>query len=603
MKKDKSASNRRGRNFNIVLTIVALVLIVAVGGFATYSWVEQATTLNIDMMNGTIQRVPGGNNAYHQQVTLKKGENSAISLKEYVDKASDMMLSPVSSADGINFFMQKDAGNNSFIRSGSNSDRNVNYISFDFDVTSKTDTSIYFDDGKNSKGILVNDDNYFKPSFKFSDSDTELESVRVAIQVNDGTPMIFSQTGEEYNAIVNVNSTNNTRAVTPKVFSDYIFGQNPIFQLQKDTKTKVRITIWLEGTDDKLGEEYNATATKTLNMKLMLTTPWSKAAVVKVFDKTANSMFNDGSGNFYLVGGTEDTLMDPTTEDGIKYWTANITGDQDSLTFKYVDDSTNYTWNATGRGENSCYYIFDCEPAYGVWGTESFDTETIDISQIWIEGERLTTATDNGLDPHIKVSTDGENYYRAAYNTNESKWYVNIDKDYLDKENPKLYIQYYNDALELTAKWNATDGRPVNAETNKKETTYYLLDTDGEKTDYSTGSWTDTYNIYFYDGTAKQIITDMMKRASEVADSGITFEYIAYPAAPGKDNVSGDMKQDGYRFVSDKKLKYSDKINRVEFTLSRPTANGDTQKVTYTWTGDGKANKDIYYTAQSYTKD
>ena len=576
MKKGKSASTNRGRNFNILLTVVALVLIVAVGGFATYSWVEQATTLDVQM-EGTIQRVPGGNNAYHHQVTLKKGEDSVISLNNYVDKASDMMLSPVSSADGKNFFMQKDISNNTYIRSGSNSDKNVNYISFDFDVTSDTDTSIYFDDGLALDGVTTSED-HPKPSFKFNTGD-ELKSVRVAIQVNDGTPKIFSQTGEEYNAIVNVNSTNNTRAVTPEAFSNYIFGKNPIFQLRKDTKTKVRLTIWLEGTDSNLNSEY--VADSPLSMKLMLTTPWSKAAVVKICDKTANSKFNNGSGNFYLVNGTDEKEI--TKANGNDYWSINISGSQDSLTFKYVEGKTTYTWTASGRGDNFVYNIFDygSTNGYGVWSPTPLQTETIDIKDC-IVGTSLATVTNGELDSHIKVSTDGRNYYRTAYNSTESKWTVNIDTSYSN-----LYVQYYSNGSNPTAKWDAKSTR-----TDKTKTTYYLLDTEGGTTSDSLGSWVNEYNVYFYDGTVDQI----------TAKNGVAITYEAFSGETSK--YTGSVVKDTsatYRFVADKQLKYTDKIDKVVFTLSR-LAKNETDSIIYTWNGDGKVNKDIYYTAQSYTK-
>ena len=583
MKKGKSASTNRGRNFNILLTVVALVLIVAVGGFATYSWVEQATTLDVQM-EGTIQRVPGGNTAYHQQVNLQKGENSAISLKDYVDKASDMMLSPVSSADGKNFFMQtKDASDNKFTRSGSNSDRNVNYISFDFDVTSDTKTNIYFDNGKNSDD-KVDLANHPKPSFKFGDG-AELESIRVAIQVGSSAPMIFSQTGDEYSGISNVNGE--TKKVTPKKFSDYEFGKTPIFEIPQSTpgnkiNTKVRITIWIEGTDDSIINEYQPG--NTLSMKLMLTTPWSKAAVVKIFDKTANSKFNNESGNFYLVNGETDTKMTQTTEKNIKYWTANIKGSQDNLTFKYVlDSSTSYTWEATGRGDNLVYNIFDygTTNGYGVWSPTPIATETIDIKDC-IVGASLATGTNGELDSHIKVSTDGTHYYCAAYKQTESKWTVNIDTSYSN-----LYVQYYSNGSNPTAKWDAKSTR-----TDKTKTTYYLLDTEGGTTSDSLGSWVNEYNVYFYDGTVDQI----------TAKNGVA---IAYEAFSGERKVShGSVVKDTsatYRFVADKQLKYTDKIDKVVFTLSR-LAKNETDSIIYTWNGDGKVNKDIYYTAQSYTK-
>lgn len=585
MKKGKSASTNRGRNFNILLTVVALVLIVAVGGFVTYSWVEQATTLDVQM-DGTIQRVPGGNKEYYHQVKLEKGKDSAISLKDYVDKASDMMLSPVSSADGKNFFMQKDISDNTYIRSGSNSDKNVNYISFDFDVTSDTKTNIYFDNGKDSddKDDLAN---HPKPSFKFGDG-AELESIRVAIQVNEGTPLIFSRTSKTYEAI---SSTSGGRTeVTTKAFEEYEFGGTPIFEIPQSTpknkiNTKVRITIWLEGTDDKLSDEYAAAVNKTLNMNLMLTTPWSKAAIVKLVDKTANSKFNNGSGNFYLVNGETDTKMTKNTDaSGNKFWSVNIAGSKEDLIFKYKDGTTEYIWNASGRGDNFVYNIFDygTTNGYGVWSPTPIATETIDIKDC-IVGASLATGTNGELDSHIKVSTDGTHYYCAAYKQTESKWTVNIDTSYSN-----LYVQYYSNGSNPTAKWDAKSTR-----TDKTKTTYYLLDTEGGTTSDSLGSWVNEYNVYFYDGTVDQI----------TAKNGVA---IAYEAFSGERKVShGSVVKDTsatYRFVADNQLLYTDKINKVVFTLSRPTANDSTKYVTYTWNGDGKVNKDIYYTAQSYTK-
>ncbi len=590
MKKDKTVSTKRSRNFNIVLTVVALVLIVAVGGFATYSWVEQATTLNIDM-NGEIQRVPGDNEGrveYHHQVSLKKNaESNAISLNNYVDKASDMMLSPVSSADGKNFFMQ----NGTTYANSSPSGRNVSYITFDFDVTSDTKTNIYFDDGKDIDGNDDEKGKFFKPSFKFSDGDTELESVRVAIQVNEGTPLIFSKTSKTYNAISSVSG--GTTEVTTKAFEKYEFGETPIFEIPKSTEenkinTKVRITIWLEGTDSNLDTEYPAAATtKTLNMKLMLTTPWPKATTLKLIDKTANGMFTNPTGAFAIYNNKDEKITD-MTESSNGIWTASksISGSQDNLKFKYVvDGEPIYTWNATGRGDNLVYNVFDYDSTngYGVWSPSPLQTETINIKDC-IVGTSLSTGTDEALDSHLKVSTDGTNYYRAAYKETESKWYVNIDKAY-----SKLYVQYYSDGSTLTAKWNAKEGR----DGNTTQTTYYILDTEGGTADYSLGSWVNEYNVYFYDGTVDQI-------------TGKTGTTIAYEAFSGETKVSyGSVDKDSsatYRFVAEKQLKYSDKIDKVVFTLSRLATNGK-DEIKYTWNGNGKVNKDIYYTANSYTKD
>lgn len=584
MKKEKSASTKRGRNFNILLSVVALVLIVAVGGFATYSWVEQATTLDVQM-DGTIQRVPGGNTEYYQQVKLEKGKDSAISLNDYVDKASDMMLSPVSSADGKNFFMQKDISDNTYIRSGSNSDKNVNYISFDFDVTSDTKTNIYFDNGKDSDD-KVDLANHPEPSFKFGAGD-ELESIRVAIQVNEGTPLIFSKTSKTYKAISS--TSGGETEVTTKAFEEYEFGGTPIFEIPQSTpenkiNTKVRITIWLEGTDGSIGNEYEYKSGNTLSMKLMLTTPWNKATTVKLYDKTANSMFIE-SDNFYLVDGENETKMTKNTDaSNNKFWSVNIAGSKEDLIFKYKDGTTEYIWNASGRGENFCYNIFDYDTSsgYGVWSPTPIVTEAINIKDC-IVGASLSTGTSGDLDSHIKVSTDGTNYYRTAYKETESKWTVNIDKNYTN-----LYVQYYSNGSNPTAKWDAKSTR-----TDKTKTTYYLLDTEGGTTSDCLGSWVNEYNVYFYDGTVDQI----------TAKNGVAITYEAFSGATSKS--TGSVVKDTsatYRFVAENQLLYTDKIDKVVFTLSRPAKNG-TDSIIYTWNGDGKVNKDIYYTARSYTKD
>lgn len=573
MKKEKNSSLDRRKHFNILLSVVALVLIVAVGGFATYSWIEQSTSLEIEM-TGNIQRVPGdrdGRTEYHQEVKLAKDSDAAISLNDYVDKVSDMMLSPVSSADGKNFYMQTGTS----YRKGSTSDRNVNYISFDFDVTADTATKIYFEDGNNSSGV-ADLANHPKPSFKFG-SGNELKSVRVAVQVGNGTPMIFSQTGEAYKALTGTNGA--TKSITPKKFSDYQFGRNYLFELQKDTKTKVRLTIWIEGTDTNLESEY--VPGTALSMKLMLTTPWNKAVMVSVCDKTATNAL--ASGTFSILDSSNNKIADMNKQDDI--WTGLVTGAYTNIKFKYTNESTSYIWNAGSYEDHSIYNIFDFSPLYGVWDVEK--TETINIMNCLVGATALTHSAQNTLDTHLKISTDGSTYYRAGciYDSasKEYKWKVNVDKAY-----SKLYIQYYSNGSTVTYKWNAASGREPKDETNN---TYYLIGNEGGTSSYSSGTWKDEMDIYFYDGTVDQ----------KVFDNAETVEYTAYSGSSVKS--TGSLTKEASCYKTPNKLKYSDKIDRVKFVIDLPASKG-TDTIVYTWDGTNRpSNMDIYYTATSYTKD
>jgi hypothetical protein len=241
-----------------------------------------------------------------------------------------------------------------------------------------------------------------------------------------------------------------------------------------------------------------------------------------------------------------------------------------------------YTWSAGAMPEGvTTYTAFDYGAdnvsAYGVWG--SIETETISIVDCLV-GTSLTTATSTTLDTHILVSTDGTNYYRACYDTTNKKWTVNIDKNYTN-----LYIQYKESAgATLIYKWNASSGR-----TNKTTmTTYYLVGTEGGTSAYSSGTWVDAYNIYFYDGTVDVITSDC---------NSIT--YVAYSGTTEK--TSGTLTNGTNCYKTPSTLKYSDKIDRVVFTVNRTRSDGG--NIEYVWDGTGKVNSDIYYTATSYTED
>ena len=107
-RREKKPLSPKGRKFNIILTVVALILVVAVGGVTTYSWIEQSTDMNLNLNEGNIKRNPENYDKYLHNLSVGEDIGSKyISLNEYADFADGIKLSQVSSADGENFYYKK----------------------------------------------------------------------------------------------------------------------------------------------------------------------------------------------------------------------------------------------------------------------------------------------------------------------------------------------------------------------------------------------------------------------------------------------------------------------------------------------------------------
>ncbi|MDD6645751.1 MAG: hypothetical protein PUE67_06820 [Oscillospiraceae bacterium] len=349
-RREKKPLSPKGRKFNIILTVVALILVVAVGGVTTYSWIEQSTDMNLNLNEGNIKRNPENNDNYYHTVKVGKDIGSEyISLNKYADLADGIKLSQVSSADGKTFYYKK---GESYIQLDKNY-RGVSYLAFDLNIEStcvEEDTKFYFDLG---------DDGIIKSVYGGNDQ-AVANSLRMAITWTiEGTTdtKIFSQQAKTYKPPYSVES------VTTESFADYIISNNKsIFTLPCNKTAKVEIAIWLEGEDDS---DNNLIKSNTeLDVKFQINTNWYNTAnkLIYIYDGTTEQFMSNCSTGTYKAYNSKgqvvasDKLINLNT--GIKNTAiisdiSNVTRVEFEFTKQGTLETHTYTWNATGRNNTN----------------------------------------------------------------------------------------------------------------------------------------------------------------------------------------------------------------------------------------------------------
>lgn len=357
-RREKKSLSPKGRKFNIILTVVALILVVAVGGVTTYSWIEQSTDMNLNLNEGNIKKNPDDFSTYLH--TVKVGESIGskfISLNEYADLADGIKLSQVSSADGKTFYYKK---GESYIQLDKNY-RGVSYLAFDLNVVSTCDQPTQFFFGNDSINFI----------YGALEGGSNADSLRMAIEWTtdvDSGSKIFSKTGKKYSA---ANSTTTTTTVDPYAFSQCLSETSPIFTLPGNETAKVEITVWLEGEDNS---DNSLIASNTnLNVNFQINTNWFDTSnkYIYLYDGTTEQFMADCSGGTFKAYNAENTvvasgkLYNLYSENNQAKKTAVIS-DISNVTrvdFEFAKQGTlethTYTWYATGRNnsnEKEVYY-------------------------------------------------------------------------------------------------------------------------------------------------------------------------------------------------------------------------------------------------------
>lgn len=255
---------------SLILSIVALVEVLAIAIVSVSAWVETISTIKLDLNNGTIDNYVFTN----ANIGYGKGyDGNTIDLTKYFRQAGDVHLASATSANGTDVYFPTLTANGALsatYRKATVNDKNVNYIDFSFNVTAKgTKASFYFDK---------------VPTIKVNDADADEGKLRVSF-VCDGSNTVVCGKSNSTTEVVAGTSLNTTKRENVKSFDSYtgLTAESPLFTVPADSKPhKVTMRVWLQ--DDSRKTKYAGQTVTIENFKLITQSP--QAGELTFSDKT-----------------------------------------------------------------------------------------------------------------------------------------------------------------------------------------------------------------------------------------------------------------------------------------------------------------------------
>lgn len=310
----KNKKTRKG----FILTMVALVEVLAISVVSVSAWVETISTITIKAEGAKIDNYVytnadiGSDNSY---------SNKTIDLNKYFRAAGGVHLASASSANGENIFfpIKKSGDTTNSYRCADVNDKNVNYIDFSFNV--KVDESF-----KANHAEFYLDQ---VPKISIGGADVSGNLVRMAITDTDTQNTVVC--GSKVST-VNVVNTADGKVVPEKVhaFSDFVVNPESepteLFRVDKGSSKTINIKVWLQ--DDKATTEYAGKTVSISDVKIVTQ------------NKKGNKVY----------------FVDRTVNDTVKNWTKGVTfqqGDKTPVTMKFNENSHTYSCNYTPAEENT----------------------------------------------------------------------------------------------------------------------------------------------------------------------------------------------------------------------------------------------------------
>lgn len=255
---------------SMILSIVALVEVLAIAIVSVSAWVETISTIKLDLNNGTID------NYVFTNANIGYGDSydgKTIDLTKYFRQAGDVHLASATSANGIDVYFPTLTANgepSATYRKATVNDKNVNYIDFSFNVTAKgTKALFYFDK---------------VPTIKVNDADADEGKLRVSF-VCDGSNTVVCGKSNSTAEVVAGTSLNTKKQESVKSFGSYtgLTAESPLFTVPADSKPhKVTMRVWLQ--DDSRKTKYAGQTVTIENFKLITQSP--QAGELTFYDKT-----------------------------------------------------------------------------------------------------------------------------------------------------------------------------------------------------------------------------------------------------------------------------------------------------------------------------
>lgn len=413
----KNKKTRKG----FILTMVALVEVLAISVVSVSAWVETISTITIKAEDAKIDNYVytnadiGSDNGY---------SGKTIDLTKYFRAAGGVHLASASSADGENIFFPikksdvSDFGANSY-RCADVNDKNVNYIDFSFNV--KVDKTFNANHAEFYLGQV--------PKITIGGADVSGNLVRMAITDTDTQNTVVCGS-EASNKNVVSKAEGNQTPETVRAFSDFVVNPESepteLFRVDKGSSKTINIKVWLQ--DDKATTEY---AGKTVSIS---------GVNIVTQNKKGNKVY----------------FVDRTVNEDIKNWTKGVTfqqGDKTPVTMKFNENSHTYsceytpaagdtivkftsgsvTWSTDMKSLNSgdsMYYTAygnhnSSNAGYGTWG------EVIEISV----SSKTDVLPDTGNVSSVYMVPDKNDSYskvRMPFTNDRNKWVGYIAKEKAD---------------------------------------------------------------------------------------------------------------------------------------------------------------------------
>lgn len=414
----KNKKTRKG----FILTMVALVEVLAISVVSVSAWVETISTITIKAEGAKID------NYVYTNADIGSGDgysNKIIDLTKYFCAAGGVHLASASSADGENiFFPIKKSGASEFgvgsYRCADVNDKNVNYIDFSFNVkvdeTFKADHAEFYLDqvpkitigGENVSGNLVR--------MAITDTDTQ-NTVVCGSNAGDGNVV---------NKADGANAPENVQA-----FSDFVVSSESIptelFRVDRGSSKTINIKVWLQ--DDKAATAY---AGKTVSITdVNIVTQNKKGNKVYFVDRTVNDTTKNWTKNVTFQQGSKTSVAMKFDAKSHTYY-CDYTPAADGTKVKFTSESVTWTTDmkSLNSGDSMYYTAYgdhnNSNAGYGTWG------EVIEIS---VSSKTADVLPDTGNVSSVYMVPDKNDSYskvRMPFTADKKNWVGYIAKEKAD---------------------------------------------------------------------------------------------------------------------------------------------------------------------------
>lgn len=416
----KNKKTRKG----FILTMVALVEVLAISVVSVSAWVETISTITIKAEDAKIDNYVytnadiGSDNGY---------SGKTIDLTKYFRAAGGVHLASASSADGENIFFPikksdvSDFNANSY-RCADVNDKNVNYIDFSFNV-------------KVDKTFNANHAEFYLdqvPKITIGGADVSGNLVRMAITDTDTQKTVVCGS-EASNKNVVSKAEGNQTPETVRAFSDFVVNPESepteLFRVDKGSSKTINIKVWLQ--DDKATTEYAGKTVSISDVKIV--TQNKKGNKVYFVDRTVNEANKNWTKGVTFQQGDKTPVTMKFNENSHTY-SCEYTPAEENTVVKFTSEGVTWTTNmkSLNSGESMYYTAYgnhnESNDGYGTWG------EVIEISVSSQTTADVLPATGNVSSVYMVPNQgDTNSKVRMPFTADNKKWVGYIAKEKADK--------------------------------------------------------------------------------------------------------------------------------------------------------------------------